>query len=67
MRRLLPASPLREGPLKPTGERGYILSGGWWHDREVHREYHFVHARGEILWIYYDRPRGRWRLQGKVE
>jgi len=45
----------------------HILAGGWW-DRPVHREYHFAETqRGEILWVYYDRPRRRWFLQGRVE
>lgn len=45
----------------------YIVSGGWW-NREVHREYHYaITDDGEILWVYYDRPRRRWFLSGKVE
>jgi protein ImuB len=45
----------------------YVVSGGWWR-RPVHREYHFAETeRGEILWAYYDRPRRRWFIQGRVE
>jgi protein ImuB len=45
----------------------YVVSGGWWHTT-VHREYHFVETRrGDILWVYYDRRRRRWYLQGRVE
>ena len=45
----------------------YIVSGGWW-NAEVHREYHFAEMRqGECLWIYYDRRRRRWFLQGQVQ
>jgi protein ImuB len=45
----------------------YVVSGGWWR-REVHREYHYAATeRGELLWVYYDRPRRRWFLAGKVE
>lgn len=45
----------------------YIVSGGWWR-REVHREYHYATTgAGELLWVYYDRPRRRWFLAGKVE
>ncbi len=45
----------------------YILSGGWW-QRAVHREYHFAETqKGELLWIYYDRLRRQWFLQGRVE
>jgi protein ImuB len=45
----------------------YVISGGWWF-REIHREYYFVETRrGSLLWVYYDRPRRRWFLQGWVE
>ncbi|HEU4343683.1 MAG TPA: DNA polymerase Y family protein, partial [Candidatus Binatia bacterium] len=45
----------------------YLFSGGWW-NREIHREYYFAETRrGQLLWIYYDRPRRRWFLQGSVE
>lgn len=50
----------------------FVVSGGWWRaleaDGGVHREYHFLHNQaGEWLWAYYDRPRRRWFLQGRVE
>jgi protein ImuB len=45
----------------------YVLSGGWW-KRSVHREYHFAQLRnGDLLWVYFDRQRERWFLQGTVE
>ena len=45
----------------------YLVSGGWWRS-PVHREYYFARMRdGDLLWIYYDRPRRRWRWQGRVE
>jgi protein ImuB len=45
----------------------YVVSGGWWR-REVHREYHFVRtAKAGWLWVYFDRQRRRWFLQGAVE
>ena len=45
----------------------YVVSGGWW-SREVHREYHQVEtARGDLLWVFYDRHRRRWFEQGRVE
>ena len=45
----------------------YLVSGGWWHSA-VHREYYFVRLRdGDVLWVYYDRRRRRWRWQGRVE
>ncbi len=45
----------------------YIFSGGWW-NREIHREYYFAETRrGDLLWLYYDRVRRRWFLQGAIE
>ena len=45
----------------------YRLSGGWWR-REVRRVYAFVRTgTGELRWVYHDRHRRRWRLQGRVE
>ena len=45
----------------------YLVSGGWWRSA-VHREYYFARMRdGDMLWVYYDRPRRRWRWQGQVE
>jgi protein ImuB len=54
------------GPFRDL--RGpYILSGGWWH-REIHREYYFAENRaGKILWVYWDKKRGKWFLHGEVE
>ncbi len=45
----------------------YRASGGWW-VREVERNYYFAETRsGAVLWIFYDRPRRRWFLQGWME
>jgi protein ImuB len=45
----------------------YILSGGWW-KRTVEREYYFVKMQqGDVFWIFYDRHRRRWFLEGRVE
>ena len=45
----------------------YIFSGGWW-SGGVHRDYYFVNMhRGEVLWVFYDRKRRRWFLEGRVE
>jgi protein ImuB len=45
----------------------YVFSGGWW-NREIHREYYFAETRrGDLLWVYYDRVRRRWFLQGWIE
>jgi protein ImuB len=44
----------------------YVISGAWWRT-EVHREYYVAEMRnGDFLWVYYDRPRRRWFLQGEV-
>ncbi len=45
----------------------YEVSGGWW-VREVARSYWYTETReGEILWVFWDRRRGRWFLHGTVE
>ena len=71
----LEPDPEPRGRLVHGGEAGYVrdlagpylVSGGWWRSA-VHREYYFVRMRdGDMLWIYYDRRRRRWRWQGQVE
>ncbi len=54
------------GPVdKLTGP--YVFSGGWW-NREIQRDYYFAETRrGDLLWLYYDRLRRRWFLQGAIE
>jgi len=52
----------------PVDERSgpFVISGGWW-AREVRRDYYFVKTRrGDLLWIYHDRVRRKWFLQGGV-
>ncbi|MGH7854271.1 MAG: DNA polymerase Y family protein, partial [Candidatus Binatia bacterium] len=45
----------------------YVFAGGWW-NREIQREYYYAETRGgDFLWLYYDRVRRRWFLQGAVE
>jgi protein ImuB len=45
----------------------YVFAGGWW-NREIQREYYFAETRrGDLLWLYFDRVRRRWFLQGWVE
>jgi protein ImuB len=45
----------------------YIVSGGWW-TREVQREYYYVRtSNNRVLWMYYDRRRQGWFIQGEVE
>lgn len=54
-----------EPVIRVTGP--YVVSGGWWH-REITRDYHFAETKdGQILWVYYDRRRRRWFVQGTVE
>lgn len=44
----------------------YFLSGGWWRGL-VERDYSYAEMQsGEIFWIYFDRSRRRWFLQGSV-
>jgi protein ImuB len=45
----------------------YVFSGGWW-NREIQRDYYFAETRrGAIAWVYYDRVRRRWFLQGWIQ
>jgi protein ImuB len=45
----------------------YVFSGGWW-NRKIQREYYYAETRrGDLLWLYYDRVRRRWFLQGTIE
>lgn len=54
-----------QGPIEKL-EGPYVVAGGWW-ARPIHREYHFAQTqRGDLLWVYYDRPRRRWYWQGEV-
>jgi len=61
----LPAGP-EAGPIvRLVGPD--VLSGGWWR-REIHRDYYFAEtARGDLLWLFYDRRRRQWFLHGRVE
>ena len=45
----------------------FLVTGGWWQG-EVRRAYSFVRTgAGELRWVYHDRRRQRWMLQGRVE
>ncbi|AWV90177.1 Y-family DNA polymerase [Bradymonas sediminis] len=49
-------------------EAPYILSGHWWTQEAVHREYYYLDTHsGELLWVFYDRLRRGWYLHGRVE
>ncbi|MBC7541647.1 MAG: DNA polymerase Y family protein, partial [Candidatus Sericytochromatia bacterium] len=54
-----------DGPVsRLTGP--FVLSGGWWHT-EIQRDYYLAEmARGPLLWVFYDRRRRRWYLQGEI-
>jgi protein ImuB len=73
---LVPQSQLKLERKNPDGKQmepsehklgPYIVSGGWW-QRPVHREYYYAETRsGEMQWVYFDRMRNGWFLQGSVE
>lgn len=45
----------------------YRVSGGWW-KRLVERDYYYAETNhGELLWLFYDRPRKRWFLHGVLD
>jgi protein ImuB len=45
----------------------HVIRGGWW-ARELHREYWYVTTRDhELLWLYHDRLRRRWAVQGIIQ
>jgi protein ImuB len=44
----------------------FRISGGWW-ARTVERDYYYAQTqRGDLLWVFYDRPRRRWFLHGEI-
>lgn len=67
--------PPRHEPEAWLGRKGAVArmhgpfrtSGGWW-VRMVERDYYYAETQsGELLWVYYDRPRRRWYMHGTVE
>ena len=45
----------------------YRVSGGWW-KRLVERDYYYAETdHGDLLWLFYDRPRQRWFLHGVLD
>ncbi|HHN74506.1 MAG TPA: DNA polymerase Y family protein [Acidobacteria bacterium] len=54
------------GPVVRMSEP-WIVAGGWW-ARPLRREYRYATCRrGDVLWVFHDRRRRRWFLQGQVE
>jgi len=58
------------GPVQSfTGP--FRISGGWWRllsGRPVSRDYFFVRLkRGDVCWVFFDRERRSWFLEGRVE
>jgi len=76
----LPDPPsLADDPWPTHGPQGPVVrlsgpfrvSGGWWGTRTataVERDYYWAETRrGDLLWVFYDRPRRRWFLQGRAD
>jgi len=60
-----PAGPHAGAAVPVAGP--FVVAGGWW-AREVRREYRWVETRrGDLLWLFHDRRRRRWFLEGSVE
>ncbi len=56
-----------EGEALGALQGPYTLSGGWWGTAQ-RRDYYFAETRrGDLLWLYRDRRRKRWFVQGRVE
>ena len=49
----------------------YRICGGWWRllsGRSISRDYFFVRLkRGDVCWVFFDRERRSWFLEGRVE
>ena len=63
----LPLARLPEEYHYPRIVGPYELSGGWWQS-SYRREYYYLRdSSGRLLWVFYDEPQKRWRVQGVVE
>ena len=57
---------MNDGPVEEV-LGPHLVSGGWWR-QEITRAYYYVRTRnGRWLWIYHDKKRRRWFLQGAVQ
>ena len=72
----MPTGPVTQGRseeilgrwIKARGVRDRVVVAEKGEDREIQREYYYAETRnGDLLWLYYDRVRRRWFLQGSVE
>jgi protein ImuB len=57
---------LEQGPVVKV-QGPYMVSGLWW-KKPTSRDYHFAEVKnGEVIWVFYEREKNRWYLQGQVE
>ncbi len=61
---------IEHGPVE-TFTGPYRIAGGWWRSpsgRSLSRDYFFVRLRrGDVCWVFFDRERRSWFLEGRVE
>ncbi|MFV8755623.1 DNA polymerase Y family protein [Nannocystaceae bacterium ST9] len=62
-----PSKPIASNQSALTLHGPFRASGAWW-VREIERDYYYAETRGgEVLWVFFDRPRRRWYLHGRVD
>lgn len=44
----------------------WVVAGGWWRREVIREEYYVETSTGALLWMYWDRMRGRWFIQGDL-
>jgi len=61
---------IEHGPVQ-TFAGPYRVCGGWWRllsGRPISRDYYFIRLkRGDVCWVFFDRERRSWFLEGRVE